>query len=172
MQTAFKNGQVAMIVNGPWSSADILSGPAFKSSTNLGVAVIPPGPGRPGLADRRRCFVISRNSQNVAEAAYTFIKWLTDPAQQAVFAAKNNDLPSRVSAYKLPAVKKNRIILAFLPQLKKGTDRSAGTQGGQLYTDFTPELQSMLSGKTTPAKAAAVDRGGLEDASSSRASPS
>ena len=53
-------------------------------------------------------------------------------------------------------MKKNRIIVAFLPQLKKGTDRSAGTQGGALYTDFTPKLQSMLSGKTTPAKAAAA----------------
>ena len=33
--TAFKNGQVGMIVNGPWSTADVLSGPAFKSSTNF-----------------------------------------------------------------------------------------------------------------------------------------
>ena len=155
MQTAFKNGQVAMIVNGPWASSDILSGPAFKSSTNLGVAVIPPGPGGQGSPIGGGALAISRNSQNV-QAAYTFIKWLTDPAQQAYIAAQNNDLPTHVSAYKLPQVKKNRIIIAFLPQLKKGTDRSAGTQGGALYTDFTPNLQSMLSGKTTPAKAAAA----------------
>jgi arabinogalactan oligomer/maltooligosaccharide transport system substrate-binding protein len=155
MQTAFKNGQVAMIVNGPWASTDILSGPAFKSSTNLGVAVIPPGPSGQGSPIGGGALAISRNSQNV-QAAYTFIKWFTDPAQQAVIAAKNNDLPTHISAYKLAAVKKNRIILAFLPQLKKGTDRSAGTQGGALYTDFTPNLQSMLSGKTTPAKAAAA----------------
>jgi arabinogalactan oligomer/maltooligosaccharide transport system substrate-binding protein len=48
MQTAFKNGQVAMIVNGPWSTADILSGPAFKSSSNLGVAPVPKGPSGQG----------------------------------------------------------------------------------------------------------------------------
>lgn len=155
MQTAFKNGQVAMILNGPWASTDLLSGPAFKSSSNLGVAVIPPGPGGQGSPIGGGALAISRNSQNV-DAAYTFVKWFTDPAQQAVIAARNNDLPTHVSAYKLPQVKKNRIIVAFLPQLQKATDRSAGTQGGQLYTDFTPNVQSMLSGKTTPAKAAAA----------------
>jgi arabinogalactan oligomer/maltooligosaccharide transport system substrate-binding protein len=155
VMTAFKNGQVAMIVNGPWSTADVLSGPAFKSSTTFQVAVLPPGPGGQGSPIGGASFVISRNSQHAAEA-YTFVKWLTDPAQEAVFAAKNNDLPSRVSAYKLPSVKKNRLIVAFLAQLQKGTDRSAGTQGAQLYTDWTPAMQSMLSGKSTPAKAAAA----------------
>jgi arabinogalactan oligomer/maltooligosaccharide transport system substrate-binding protein len=153
MQTAFKNSQVAMIVNGPWSSADVLSGPAFKSSQNFQVAVIPAGPGGQGSPIGGASFVISRNSQHVQEA-YTFIQWLTSPAQEAVFATQNNDLPSRESAYKIPAVKKNRIIVQFLAQMKKGTDRSAGPQGGQIYTDFTPALQSMLSGKLSPAAAA------------------
>ncbi len=155
MQTAFKNSQVAMIVNGPWASADLLSGPAFRRSSNLGVAVIPPGPGGQGSPIGGGALAISRNSKNV-DAAYTFIKWLTSPAQQAVFASKNNVLPTHVSAYKLPAVKKNRILVDFLGQLKKATDRSAGPFGGQLYTDFTPAMQSMLSGSKTPAAAAAT----------------
>jgi len=154
VMTAFKNGQVAMIVNGPWSTADVLSGPAFKRSTNFQVAVLPPGPGGQGSPIGGASFVISRNSQHVQEA-YTFIQWLTSPAQEAVFATQNNDLPSRESAYKIPAVKKNRIIVQFLAQMKKATDRSAGPQGGQIYTDFTPAMQSMLSGNLTPAAAAA-----------------
>jgi arabinogalactan oligomer/maltooligosaccharide transport system substrate-binding protein len=155
VMTAFKNGQVAMIVNGPWSSADVLSGPVFKSSSNFQVAVLPAGPGGQGSPIGGASFVISRNSQHVKEA-YTFISWLTAPAQQAVFATKNNLLPSHVSAYKLPSVKTNRIIVQFLAQMRKATDRTAGTQGAQLYTDFTPAMQSMLSGKSTPAKAAAT----------------
>jgi arabinogalactan oligomer/maltooligosaccharide transport system substrate-binding protein len=155
MQTAFKNGQVAMIVNGPWASSDLLTGPSFKSSSNLGVAVIPPGPGGQGSPIGGGALAISRNSKSV-DAAYTFVKWFTSPAQQAVIAAQNNDLPTHISAYKLPAVKQNRILVDFLAQLKKATDRSAGAYGGQLYTDFTPAVQSMLSGKSTPAKAAAA----------------
>jgi arabinogalactan oligomer/maltooligosaccharide transport system substrate-binding protein len=155
VMTAFKNGQVGMIVNGPWSTADVLSGPAFKSSTNFQVAVLPPGAGGQGSPIGGASFVISRNSKNV-DAAYSFIKFLTAPAQQEVFAAQNNLLPSHVSAYKLPQVKKNRLIVSFLAQLQKATDRTAGTQGAQLFTDFTPAMQSMLSGKSTPAKAAAA----------------
>ena len=52
--TAFKEGDVAMIFNGPWSTADVLSGAEFTDPENLGVAVIPAGPdGDQGLADRR-----------------------------------------------------------------------------------------------------------------------
>jgi len=154
VMTAFKNGQVAMIVNGPWSSADVLSGPEFKNSGNFQVAVLPKGPGGQGSPIGGASFVISRNSKHAKEA-YTLIEWLTAPAQEAVFASKNNLLPSHVSAYSLPSVKKNRIIVQFLAQMKKATDRTAGTQGAQLYTDFTPALQKMLSGKATPAAAAA-----------------
>jgi arabinogalactan oligomer/maltooligosaccharide transport system substrate-binding protein len=143
-----------MIVNGPWSTADVLSGPQFKSSGNFQVAVLPKGPGGQGSPIGGASFVISRNSKHAKEA-YTFISWLTAPAQEAVFATENNLLPSHVSAYKLPSVKKNRIIVQFLAQMQKATDRTAGTQGGQLYTDFTPAFQKMLSNKSTPAKAAA-----------------
>ncbi len=153
MMTAFKNGKVAMIVNGPWSSADALSGPAFKSSSNFQVAPIPPGPGGQGSPIGGASFVIGRNSKHVAEA-YTFISWLTAPAQEAVFATQNNDLPSRISAYSIPSVKTNRVIVQFLAQMKVATDRSAGPQGSQIYTDFTPALQDMLGGKTSPAGAA------------------
>jgi arabinogalactan oligomer / maltooligosaccharide transport system substrate-binding protein len=154
VMTAFKNGQVAMIVNGPWSTADVLSGSVFKNSGNFQVAVLPRGPGGQGSPIGGASFVISRNSTHAKEA-YTFVSWLTAPAQQAVFAEKNNLLPSHVSAYKQPAVKKNRIIVQFLGQMQKATDRTAGTQGAQLYTDFTPAMQKMLSNKATPAKAAA-----------------
>jgi arabinogalactan oligomer/maltooligosaccharide transport system substrate-binding protein len=153
VMTAFKNGQVAMIVNGPWSTADVLTGPAFKKSSNFQVAVLPKGPGGQGSPIGGASFVISRNSKNVKDA-YTFVSWLTAPAQEAVFATKNNLLPSHVSAYSDASVKKNRIIGQFLAQMKKATDRSAGPQGGQLYTDFTPALQKMLSGKSSPSAAA------------------
>lgn len=145
-QTAFKNGQVAMIVNGPWSTADILQGKEFAKSSNLGVAPIPKGPtGKQGSPVGGNGFVISRNSDKV-DAAYKFIYWLTQPAQQAEFASKNNLLPSRVSAYNLAAVKKNRIIVDFLKQMKVATARPVDPRAGQIYTDFGPNVQKVLRG--------------------------
>ena len=52
-QTAFKNGDVAMIENGPWATADVLSGKAFANKANLGIAPLPRGARRPGLAGGR-----------------------------------------------------------------------------------------------------------------------
>jgi arabinogalactan oligomer/maltooligosaccharide transport system substrate-binding protein len=145
-QTAFKNGQVAMIVNGPWASADVLQGEQFKSSSNLGVAPIPKGPsGKQGSPVGGNGFVISRSTKN-ADAAYKFIYWLTQPAQQAEFAAKNNLLPSRASAYKLASVRKNRILGDFGKQLKVATARPVDPRAGQIYTDFGPNVQKILRG--------------------------
>jgi arabinogalactan oligomer/maltooligosaccharide transport system substrate-binding protein len=151
--TAFKNGQVAMIVNGPWSTADVLSGKAFKSSANFGVAPIPKGPtGLTGSPVGGHSYVISRSSKNV-DAAYTFIQWMSQAKQQAVFAAKNNLLPTRVSAYKLPEVTKNRIIVDFLAVMKSARNRPVTPVGGQIYVPFNAPVQKALTGRTTPAKA-------------------
>lgn len=149
-QTAFKNGQVAMIVNGPWSTADILQGKEFAKSSNLGVAPIPKGPAGQGSPVGGNGFVVSRNSKNV-DAAYRFIYWLTSPAQQAEFAAKNNLLPSRTSSYKQAAVKKNRIIVDFLKQMKVATARPVDPRAGQIYTDFGPNVQKILRGEVSVA---------------------
>ena len=150
MQTAFKNGQVAMIVNGPWSTADILSGPAFKKPSNLGVAPVPKGPGGQGSPVGGHNYVIGRNTDNLT-AAYTFIHWMDEPSQMAQFAAKNNLLPARVSAYKDPAVKTNRIIVDFLKQMKVAKNRPVTPQGGQIYADFGPNMQKVLLGQLSPA---------------------
>ena len=152
MQTAFKNGQVAMIVNGPWSTADILSGPAFKSSSNLGVAPVPKGPAGQGSPVGGHSYVIGRNTQHLDEA-YTFMQWMSQSPQQAQFAIHNNLLPTRVSAYKIPAVRTNRLIVDFLKQMKVAKARPVTPQGGQIYSDFGPNMQKALNGSLSPAAA-------------------
>jgi arabinogalactan oligomer / maltooligosaccharide transport system substrate-binding protein len=151
-QTAFKNGQVAMIVNGPWSTADVLQGPQFRSSANLGVAPIPMGPtGQQGSPVGGNGFVLSKNSKNVA-AAYKFISFLTNNASQAAFASKNNLLPSRVSSYKIASVKTNRIIGDFLKQMKVAHARPVDPKAGQIYADMGPNVQKILKNQVSVAK--------------------
>lgn len=151
-QTAFKNGQAAMIVNGPWSTADILQGPQFVRPSNLGVAPIPKGPGgKQGSPVGGNGFVISKNSKNVG-ATYNLISFLTKGPAQAAFAAKNNLLPSRVSSYKIASVKTNRIIGDFLKQMKVATARPVDPKAGQIYADFGPNVQKILKNQVTVAK--------------------
>jgi arabinogalactan oligomer/maltooligosaccharide transport system substrate-binding protein len=149
MQTAFKAGQVAMIVNGPWATSDILAGDAFKSASNLGIAPVPKGPGGQGSPVGGHNYVIARKTAHPKEA-YAFIQWLNQPAQQAQLAVKNNLVVTRKSTYNLPAVKKNAILQSFLQVMKKATARPVIPQGGQIYTDFTPNFQKALTGDASP----------------------
>lgn len=150
MQTAFKNGDVAMIVNGPWATADILSGKAFKNRANLGVAAVPRGPAGQGSPVGGHSYVISRKSKSV-DAAYRFVAYLSRAANQATFAAKNNLLPTRKSAYNTAAVKRNPIIQGFLKQMLVARARPVLPEGGAIYTDFGPNVQKVLLGEATPA---------------------
>ena len=148
-QTAFKNGDVAMIENGPWATADVLAGKAFANKANLGVAPLPRGPAGQGSPVGGHSFVVSKKSKNVA-AAYKFIQFLTKASNQATFASKNNLLPTRKSAYQNAAVKKNPIISAFLQQMLVARARPVLPEGGAIYTDFTPNVQKVLLGESTP----------------------
>lgn len=51
MQSSFKDGDVAMMINGPWAVADTYAGKEFKDKANLGVAPVPAAP--PRRAPRR-----------------------------------------------------------------------------------------------------------------------
>lgn len=51
MQTAFKTGEAAMMINGPWAVADTYAGDQFKDKANLGIAAVPAA--RPRPAPRR-----------------------------------------------------------------------------------------------------------------------
>jgi arabinogalactan oligomer/maltooligosaccharide transport system substrate-binding protein len=150
--TAFKAGQVAMIVNGPWATSDILTGSAFSNKANLGIAAVPKGPAGQGSPVGGHNYVISRNSKNVA-AAYKFIRWLSLAPQQAVLANKLNLLPTRKSAYQTASVKKNTIISAFLKQMLVARNRPVTPQGGQIYTDFGPNVQKALNGTVSAQEA-------------------
>ena len=150
-QTAFKNGDVAMIVNGPWATADVLAGKAFKNRANLGVAPVPRGPAGQGSPVGGHSYVISRKSK-AADAAFKLVSYLASAKNQATFAAKNNLLPTRKSAYNTPAVKKNAIISAFLKQMLVARARPVLPEGGAIYTDFGPNVQKVLLGEASPAE--------------------
>ena len=153
MQTGFKTGKYAMIFNGPWATSDILGGAEFKDAANLGVAPIPTGPdGKTGSPVGGHNYVIYKDSKHI-DAAYKFINFINSAENQAKFAKNNNLLPTRKSAYDLPDIKSNPLLLGFKAVLDKATNRPVIPEGGQIYTDFTPNYQAALTGQATPQQA-------------------
>ncbi len=100
MQTAFKTGKVAMLVQGPWSVSEDLAGSAFKGKeSNLGYAPVPAGPGGKAQAPTGgHNLAVYQGSKNL-DAGYLFTQFMTSTDSQVEIAKGTGTLPTRKSAY-------------------------------------------------------------------------
>jgi arabinogalactan oligomer/maltooligosaccharide transport system substrate-binding protein len=150
--TAFKSGKAAMILNGPWSTADVLSGKEFKDKANLGVAPIPPGPGGQGSPVGGHNYTIFAGTK-APDQAYAFVECMNSTENQALFATENNLLPTRKSAYEDASVKSNALLGDFQKVMEKATARPVAPEAGSLYTEFGPAWQKAYSDKASAQEA-------------------
>lgn len=148
-QTGFKTGRYAMIVNGPWSTSDILAGAEFKNPDNLGITRIPAGEKGFSSPVGGHNYVIAANTKHLDET-WKLVDFLTQPQNQAKFAIRNNLLPTRIATYDLPEVKKNHLITDFKYVLEAATNRPVIPQGGALFVDMKQPYQAALLGEKTP----------------------
>lgn len=146
MQTSFKNGEVAMLVQGPWSVTDDLSGKAFKGDEgNLGFAPVPAGStGKPQAPTGGHDLTVYQGSKNL-DAAYLFTQFMTSSPSQQKIAAATATLPTRESAY-TPEVTKDARIKGFHPIMKTARPRVALPQVGSLFTPLVQQYTKILQG--------------------------
>jgi arabinogalactan oligomer/maltooligosaccharide transport system substrate-binding protein len=149
MQTSFKTGKVAMLVQGPWSVGDDLTGSAFKGNEdNLGYAPVPAGSsGKAQAPTGGHDLAVYQGSRNL-DAAYLFTQFMTSSASQQTIASKNGTLPTRTSAY-TDAVMQNKTIAGFKPIMDTARPRVALPQVGSLFTPLQQEYIKILQGKTS-----------------------
>jgi arabinogalactan oligomer/maltooligosaccharide transport system substrate-binding protein len=153
MTNDFKSGATAMIFQGPWQAADILTGSAFTDKTNLGLAGIPNGPtGATGSPVGGQSYVIYAGTQHPNEA-YKFISFMSSSASQIAIAKANHTLPTRASAYQDSTVSADPVIAGYYAIKSTAVNRPIIPQGGQLFTDFDPNIQAALAGAKTPSEA-------------------
>ncbi|MEU8571403.1 extracellular solute-binding protein [Streptomyces pathocidini] len=149
MQTAFKDGKVAMVVNGPWSTADDYTGKAFKDKANLGIAPIPAGSTGKGAAPiGGHNYAVYRGSKNL-DASYLFVRFMTSKASQEYTAEELGTLPTRASAY-TAEVTADPVKKAFQDALATSRARPAVPGVGDLFVTFDQHYVRILRGQTTP----------------------
>lgn len=135
MMTLFKEGKVAMIINGPWEVANISGDPSFGGFENLGVAPVPAGSERAGAPVGGHNYVIwSGMDEAKADAAIAFVDFMSSAESQAFIAEELGLLPTRSSAYELDAVKDNERVAAFASALEVSLPRPWIPEGGQFFT--------------------------------------
>ncbi len=152
MQASFKDGKVAMVINGPWSIADDLSGPAFKNAANLGIAPVPAGgSGKAGAPTGGHNYVIYAGSKNI-DASYLFLQYMNSVENQAFLATKLSLLPTRKAAYEDAAVKDSEVVAAFGTVLETAKPRPAIPEGGDLFKALDENYVKVLNGSSTTQK--------------------
>lgn len=149
MQTSFKTGKVAMLIQGPWSVGDDLTGSAFQGKeSNLGYAPVPAGStGKAQAPTGGHDLAVYQGSKNL-DASYLFTQFMTSSASQQTIASKNGTLPTRTSAY-TPEVLKNQTIAGFKPIMDTARPRVALPQVGSLFTPLQQEYIKILQGKSS-----------------------
>jgi arabinogalactan oligomer / maltooligosaccharide transport system substrate-binding protein len=153
--TAFKAGDVAMIFNGPWSTADVLSGEEFTDPANLGIAVIPAGPdGDRGSPIGGHSYVVYAGADEATQTcAVEFARYLSSAENQGRLASELNLLPTRTSAYELAEVQDNPLIADFQAVIENATARPVVPEGGAIYAEFGPNFQAAWTGDKSPQQA-------------------
>ncbi|MFF4831365.1 extracellular solute-binding protein [Streptomyces sp. NPDC001315] len=150
MQTAFKNGKVAMLIQGPWSVSDDVTGKAFKGNEdNLGYAPVPAGAGGKAQAPTGgHNLAVYQGSKNL-DASYLFTEFMTSTEAQVTIAEKTGTLPTRKSAY-TSEVTSNAKIAGFKPILEQtARPRVALPQVGSLFTPLAQNYVKILQGDTS-----------------------
>lgn len=112
----FISNTISMIMDGPWDL------PEFREIKNFewGVAYLPAGPVQRATYMAGEHLAIFRQSKH-PEEAWTFVKWILEPENQAMFSEESGYLPVRKSVLELPEYKKyldkDPAMKAFIQQI-------------------------------------------------------
>ncbi len=120
-------------------------------------AIQPASDGLPRGVYSRSLWIMAGRPAAEQEAAWTFIKWLLEPEQQAEWFAGSGYLPVRSDAYQQPAA---REIMARYPEFRVPVELSTASAGGanpgpllgpfpQVREAMATAMESMLSGNAT-----------------------
>ncbi len=149
MMTAFTEGKVGMIINGPWEVNNIRNAPDFGGIENLGIAAVPGGSATAGAPVGGHNYVVySGMEQEKAEAAIAFIDFMNSAESQAFLADELGLLPTRKSAYEIDSVKSNEVISAFKPVVDAAVARPWIPEGGQFFAPLDAmSVEVIVQGK-------------------------
>lgn len=147
--TAFKEGKLAMTINGPWSVPGLEGSEAFPTLDNVGIAPTPAGPnGDVGSPVGGHNYTVYAGSKNL-DAAYAFVQFMASTDSQVTISEELGLLPTRNSAYEAPAIKANRIITDFKAVMEKSTPRAWIPEGGQIFTEWETQWKGMVAGEVS-----------------------
>ena len=147
----FANGLVAMHITGPWDLSSF-------ESLDIGVAALPAFGESHETISGADNWIVFNNDVDRVDASIRFLKFLTEPAQDALWSVEQGNLPVRMATEQTEAWKE---VLAGSPGLQEFADNFGRIQHTRPQTVVYPAYSSalgaaivaVLSGEKTTAEA-------------------
>ena len=161
MYQQLAEGYFSMVITGPWNLGEFRKRMPPEMQESWSTSPLPPpeeGMPYPGLSVAGGAsLVIFRQSRN-PEAAWKWVQFLYEPAQQARFYELSGDLPARPSAWRMAGLADDPKAVAFLNQLRSVAATPKVPEWEQIATRVAEcAEQVMRGGRDLDAALAALD---------------
>jgi multiple sugar transport system substrate-binding protein len=148
-------GRVAMYITGPWNVGEFRK--RLPDSLQGAWATAPlPGPDSAGASFAGGSSLVVMRGSKQKEAAWRFVKFLSDPARQARFYLTTGDLPARESAWDAPALAGDAHLAAFRVQLRRVLPSPAVPEWELIATRMAQAAERAARGRQTVDEALAT----------------
>lgn len=149
---AFVKGDNPMFFSGPWHLGLIKTAGGADIEGKWAIAPMPKKASATSFLGGSNV-VVFKNSQN-KDAAWAFVKFLSDPKTQALWYTTATDLPAVQSGWDDPAVKSDPNVAMFGEQLKDTKAQPVTATWSELSSAINDTLEKMTTGNLEPQAAA------------------
>jgi multiple sugar transport system substrate-binding protein len=150
----FGNGYYSFYISGPWNIAefDKRLPPALRDTwTPMPL----PGPQGPGASVAGGTTLVLFSGAKHPDAAWTLIRWLSQPSTQVRLHELAGDLPPRRSAWDTPSLASDAKALVFRDQLERAKPAPAVPEWERIVNEIQLVAEQMVNGKLSVEQAAA-----------------
>jgi multiple sugar transport system substrate-binding protein len=147
----FGAGNIAMMFEGPWGIAIQRQ---LNPNLKYDIALLPKGV-TTGTVVRGSLDTVTTQAQN-KEAAWKFIRWISGPVGNEMWAKGTGDFPARKDVAERPFYRENKLVQAFVQQMLLPNAKSPNLgmpNAVQLNKVLTVEIQNVVQGKKTAKQA-------------------
>ncbi|WP_129839511.1 extracellular solute-binding protein [Streptomyces sp. RFCAC02] len=149
MMAAFADGDVAMMINGPWAIADATA----ALGDDLGVAAVPAGGEQQASPLGGWNYGVYAGTPE-ADASFEFVKYMSSAATQQRITDELSLLPTRASVYDVDSVASNEMVQFFKPAVDVAHERPWIPEAQSLFEPLRVSIEAMLTGSASPEEAA------------------
>lgn len=152
IEAAFVKGDNPMFFSGPWHLGLVAKAGGADFASKWAIAPMPKKASSTSFLGGSN-LVVYKNSKN-KDAAWAFVKFLSDPKTQALWYTTATDLPAVQAGWSDPAVTSDPNVAKFGEQLKDTKAQPVSATWSELASAINDTLEKMTTGGIEPQAAA------------------